>query len=342
MVAAIMAVAAGPALATPGGSGSQGSAPGPGGTPEPASPLGEWRTNAASGEPGQAGYCVAESTYNNGRTLIVGRNGAGEINLAIAMPEAGMPKQRRWPVTIEIDGNFKRERTAIAAGPEMLVIANGSDLELLRRLGTGQRLSISGPQDSVAFKLVGAGRALTEIEKCLAERGLGPSAAGAAPTLPKPLAALLKAAGLGRAQPLPLSHQPAENRAADAAWRLGPIMGGMIENAVSDGRDLAALSEAYGKTLKARCPGRFELSFTPIENLPAAALRTGTARCIDEREQGNRGQVYIPLVLYLTTNQRFTVFFHESAEADRAQADQARDNLAQVLRRLAAKPPRKP
>ncbi|CAK0767924.1 hypothetical protein CCP2SC5_420032 [Azospirillaceae bacterium] len=157
------------------------------------------------------------------------------------------------------------------------------------------------------------------------------------PVFPKSLQAILRAAGLKDIQPLPLAAGAANERPADFVWRYGSVLGGMLENTVSDGRDLVALTKSYLDMLKTVCEGTFSAKPDPIEALPAATLRTATVEC-----SGDKGRAHAALLLYFTRTHLFTVFFHEGGEADQKQTDQARDAIARVIRDLARKPPPPP
>ncbi|MBI1209769.1 MAG: hypothetical protein GC191_21120 [Azospirillum sp.] len=299
-------------------------------------PVGEWQVGAVNDDKGKFSYCVTESRYDNGRNLVIGRNAAGELNIAIGMHEGNLTVGASWQVVLKVDDRLSRQRRAAAASKALLVIANGRDEDLFAALGTGHVLSLEGPADSVAFQLKGTGKTLRALKKCAEEQGQGAARAQAGPAqapMPQALATILKLAGLEQVQAISLAGMPPAERPADVAWSLGPVFGGMLESSVSDGRALPALSEAYVKTLKVRCAGAFESKFEPVENLPTAALRTAVATCSDDK-----GRVHVSLLLYLTRSKLFTVFFHEAAAENKAEADRARDAIAAVIRKLAAKP----
>lgn len=182
----------------------------------------------------------------------------------------------------------------------------------------------------------------TESVSPLVGSGSRGESGGKRPAIPQALGAVLAMAGLKDITPLSLAGIPPEQRPADFAWRVGSLFGGVRETQVSDNRDLAALTTAYMQALKRRCAGPFVSELGTVETVGTIALRPGFANCGSVRE-GKNEIVHVSMAFYLTHTRLFTVFFHESPEAERATADQIRDRLIAVIRELAEQaPPEKP
>lgn len=307
--------------------------------PTPAGVVGGWKGGPAK-ENG-ADYCVQEARFSSGHLLMVGRTRTGEVNLALGIPGAALPVGERWKVTVAVDGADSRERVATAASKALLVIGMGFDAEFFDRLKKGKTLTLKASADDIALQLSGTGKALGELEKCAAalpEAGTAgkvasglPGGAGA-PPFPETLTAILAAAGLREVQTLAFPDLPPEKRPADYAWRVGKVLGGMRERNVPPGTDFDEITTAYAGALKDRCKGGGTVTQTPVERLTGVTLRSAAVDCAGE---DGKGGVHVALVSYLSDAHLFAVFFHESAPAHKAEADDIRDRLAQVFRNVA-------
>lgn len=298
-----------------------------------------------------ADYCVQEARFSSGHLLIIGRTKAGEVNLALGIPGGGLPVGERWKVTVTADGAAPRERQAVAASKGLLVVGMGFDTEFYDRLKRGKTLNLKSAADDIAFQLSGTAKALGELEKCAAglpdPKAGGKVASGApggagAPPFPETLAAILGAAGLREVQTLAFPDVPADQRPADYAWRVGRVLGGVRERIVPEGTSFDEVSTKYAQALRDRCKGAGSLNNGPIERHPGVSLRSATVNCEGE---GGKGAVHVAIVSYLSDANMFAVFFHEAVPAHKAEADDIRDRLTAVFRRVAqqeAAPPPAP
>ncbi|WP_207477861.1 hypothetical protein [Arenibaculum pallidiluteum] len=312
---------------------------------EPAAPAADWRITQVAGQGGALAYCVAEARYSNGLALIVARTPRGEVNLAVGIPKAGLTKGTKFPLTVSLDGKIQRRLEGVANEQDLIVVPTGTDSELFDGMRRGNRLSIQGPQDTAVFQLKGTGKALGELRTC-SERGAGGKPAGARsagaqqgqppgpPPIPDALRMLLVQAGIEQIQLLDLSRLPPEQRPADFAWRVGPVYSGVREIQAPPDATLDKLSEVYLGGLKERCPGPFVANPAATSTVAGIDIRTAEATC---DQQGR--QITVAMLFYLTKNRLFTVFFNEAGEAEKAQAVKIRDDIAGVVRRLAAAPP---
>ncbi|HYG87432.1 MAG TPA: hypothetical protein VD978_14330 [Azospirillum sp.] len=301
-------------------------------------PDGEWRVGPVNALNGTFAYCVAENRYVSGHALVIARNTPGELNIAVGIPGAQLPKDQQWDVTMTVDDAPSRQRLAVAMQPDMLVIPQGKDDELFEKLQRGRQLAIVSASDRVAFQLKGTKKALGELKDCAekgkpAEKPKPAPQAGKTP-FPDALGEILAAAGLREAKPVSFDDMPEDKRVADYAWRIGRIFGGVRERTVGDDATLLDLTNAYVDALKARCSGKANATLGAVEVLQGVEIRTGAVDCQAEGEQ-----LHVALTFYLTGSRLFTTFFHEGTGADAPVADKARDNITAVLRRLAGKQP---
>ncbi|CAO3430160.1 hypothetical protein [Azospirillum doebereinerae] len=301
-----------------------------------------WEGGAAKDKDGKFAYCVIEGGFTSGHVLMIARSQKGETNLGIGIPGAQLPPGEKWPVKVEVDGKFKRERVAIAPQPDMLVVSNGKDEELVTALMNGKELVVSSASDRIAFVLKGTKKVLADLKTCVDKNGDVPpikTSTGTRPPqppqarLPEGLAGLLAAAGVRDAELVPMDKVPADQRPADVAWRFGPIVGGIRERVVGEGPHLDELSAAFAESMKARCEGTGTVTLNPSEPAGTVALRTGAVDCAMPQ-----GTLHVSLTFLLSQGRLFTVLFHEAGEPDVALADKVRDNLAQVLRKAGSNP----
>lgn len=325
-----------PALPPPATQAAPGkAAPGKGG---PAELEDGWEGGAARDKEGKFAYCVIEGRYNSGHVLMIARSPRGETNLGIGIPGANLPRGEEWPVKISIDGKLNRERVAIAPQPDMLVVPSGRDEELVNALMAGKELVVSSSADRIVFVLSGTKKVLTDLKTCVEKQGNVPPIKTSTGTrvskLPPGLIDLLAAAGVRNPEPVSLENVPKEQRPADVAWRYGPIVGGLRERVVEPGSKLEELSQTFTDTMKQRCEGKGTANLGPSETVGALTIRTGAVDCAL-----SQGTLHVSLTFIISQSRLFTVVFHEAAEADVALADSVRDNIAQVLKQVAANPP---
>jgi hypothetical protein len=301
-----------------------------------------WDGGAAKKKDGSFAYCVAEGEFTSGHVLMFARSPKGETNIGIGIPGADLPKGGEWPVTIEVDKKLKRERTAVASQPDMLVVSNGKDDELINALMGGNELVVSSASDRIVFKLAGTKKVLSDLKTCVDKGGNVPpiKVAAGRPAdkdrknrLPEGLDSLLTAAGVHDAELVPMDKVPQDRRPADIAWRFGPIVGGIRERAVGEGARIDELSDGFAEAMKQRCEGTPTVALNQSEQAGAVWLRTGSVDCAMPQ-----GKLHVTLNFLLSQRRLFTVIFHEAGEPDVQLADKVRDNLAQVLRRAGVAP----
>lgn len=301
-----------------------------------------WEGGAAKDKDGKFAYCVIEGGFTSGHVLMIARSQKGETNIGIGIPGAGLPPGEQWPVTVTVDGKLKRERVAIAPQPDMLVVSNGKDEELVTALMNGKELVVASASDRIAFALKGTKKVLADLKTCVDKGGNVPpikTSTGVKPPvppqarLPEGLAGLLTAAGVHDAELVSMDKVPVDQRPADVAWRFGPIVGGIRERVVAEGAALDELSGAFADSMKARCEGTGTVALNATEQAGAIALRTGAVDCAMKQ-----GTLHVSLTFLLSRARLFTVLFHEAAEGDVALADKVRDNLTQVLRKAGTAP----
>lgn len=301
----------------------------------------EWASGPVVDQKGKFLYCVAENRTPAGQALVLGRSPNGELNLAIGIPGAGMTRGQGWPVKVSVDGALNRKRQAQAAEPELLVIQNGADEELIDAIAHGKVLTVEGPSDSLAFRLKGSGKAIRDLKKCTDDaragtvgKPLGRIDAEAAPaTLPPGVREILAQAGFKKVDLLPAAAAPAGLAPVQAVWRVGPVTAGISESQAGADTTLPTLSEQMATRLKPGCGDAFEVRWQEPEVLTAAALRKATVRCAP----GGKPQRLL-LLFYLTRTSIFTAIFHQAAEAEAAAADRDHAAVTAVIRKAAAEP----
>jgi hypothetical protein len=308
-------------------------------------PVGDWRGGAVPDSNGNFAYCTVQNRFDNNLVLIIARNPKGENGLAIGIPGAKMVKGTQFQMSVRVDETVKRNLMGVAQEPDLLVVSTGKDDELYESMRKGSRLIMQGPTDTAIFQLRGTGKALGELKTCAQKGGnIGTAQPGApnaqggqkpdAVVLPETLRAILNAAGLGKAVPLSLAGIPEDRRPAEYAWKIGPVIGGVREKPAPAEASFESLTIDYLDALKQRCSGTFTATPNPIETLSRVTLRTANVSCTPAE-----GKINVSILFYKSQGDIFTVFFHEAADADVALANQARDGLTQVVRKLGSEQP---
>jgi hypothetical protein len=315
-------------------------------TSAPPAPVGQWAGGPVT-PPGAGGpaYCATQNQYDSGLALVLARNPQGETNIGISVPGAEFAQGTRFPVQVSVDGGTERQFDAVAADGSMILIQTGRDGELYEQLRRGSRLTVRGPDDDAIFALKGTSQALADLQTC-AERiasgapaqgpgqaqgqAQGPGQGQARPPLPPSLAAVLARSGLTEVQVLNLDAMPQDKRPADYAWRFDGVFGGVREFDTEPGATIAELSEQYLASMKQACPGTFEAVPAEPTQVGQVGIRTAEATCTATDRKIN-----VSMLLYLTGNGIFTVFFNEADDSARQRAVEARDGLARAIRELA-------
>ena len=308
--------------------------PGDDGEGEPASPLSGWRVGPVATIDGGVLYCVAESRFDNGQSLVIARSRRGEINIGIGAPAAHLTKGAAWPVTVMVDTDFKRDRKAVAADADMLVIANGADSRLVEALTQGGTLTIRGPKDTVAFRLKDTSKAMPDLTTCVDQvvAGKPPAPLGSVASsprqLPPALKRLLAEAGFRKIGLMAGSAAPQGLGPADYVWKTETVTAGMTEFRPEPGRSLASLGDDALARLRPRCSGHLVAKDIETENLPGGSFRLVDVDCAPASGTGAQ----IAFLFELGRGGLFKQFFFESASASAAGKD--RGAIADVLKQI--------
>ncbi len=294
-------------------------------------PVGEWNGRLVMDEEtGAFSYCAIETRFDQGFSAIIAQNSASETNIAIAFGDPRLAMDQKYEIRIAIDGRMQKNVDAFAADPKVLVAPTGNDPQFLDALAHGKTLSLTGSADGVEFQLGNIAQPMADLAACV-------EAATPKPTktldkddgnlIPKPLAVILRAAGLGKAEIVDLPGSPDE-RPIDYAWNFGRMLGGAEQMTLKPGEDFIRKSMAYIDTLAPLCPGTFSQEVGTPENLGNIRIMEADMACL-----GGPRETSASLVFY-QVGDAMTVFFHEAALADRAMADAARTNILHVLHYL--------
>ena len=297
-----------------------------------AAPLGDWRVGPVVTKDGAFAYCIAESRFDNGQSLVIARSRQGEINIGLGMPSAHLSKGAAWTVTVAVDDDFKRERQAVAADPDMLVIANGADSRLLDALTHGDKLTIRGPKDTIAFQLKNTNKAMPALKTCVEQARAGrPAAALGAVSasslqLPPVLKQLLAEAGFKKLGLMTASAAPRGLGPADYLWKVETVTAGMAETRSERNRSLGELADAVLDRLRPRCARDFTVRESESANLPGGSFRSTEVACTT----GSGATSTIAFLFQLGRAGLFKQFFFEAPTAEAAKHD--RDAVASVLK----------
>lgn len=341
--------AQGPAAGTVGAAPQAGAAR-PAATPpkpgKPGIPKGEWQVGPQVYTDGTFRMCSAGTEFDNNLGLVFLREPNAPMHMVLIIPGAQIPPGRRGSVKLSIDNKISRDLAALTQ-PSALSIGLGNDAELQKGLTTGNVLTIELPGDAFSFQLKGTTKAINDLTTCVDQ--------GAAGTLqlPKPtepmiapsLAKLLMDAGLSNARAIPVDKIPPQQRPGDYAWQIGDkVLGSVRSVPMGDAAgDFNKVADTYMENLKRSCEGTYTPSLAAAEKLPAYQLRSGTVSC-----DANGTKIHVAVILQLIELPKqqgqeqairvLNIFSHESADADKAQADAAAAGIVKVLREKGKEP----
>ncbi len=131
-------------------------------------PVEKWEIESVSDDGDDiVDFCLARTYYNNGIIFILARDKFAQQRLALNFPDSRRAVGASYPVTLSIDSGWKSKTTATATGENMLVVTFEDNLDLLRTIGKGYRLTMQSSNDAVEFDLEGAGQALEKLNQCI-------------------------------------------------------------------------------------------------------------------------------------------------------------------------------
>ncbi len=301
---------------------------------EAASPLANWRVGPVVGKDGDFAYCIAESRFDNGHSLVIARSRQGELNIGLGLPSAHLPKGAAWPVSVVVDDSFSRDRQAVAADPDMLVIANGNDTALFEALAHGSTLAIRGPKDTLTFRLTNTNKALPDLKACVDQARAGRAATplgsitASSLQLPPLLKQLLAEAGFKKIGLKAATTAPRGLGPADYVWTVNGVTAGMAESRNGRSQGLTNLSDTAIERLRDRCARTFRVTEGASVNLPGGTIRVADAECVESAG----APTYIAFLFELGRAGTFRSFFFEAATSAAAARD--RDAVAGVLKQL--------
>jgi hypothetical protein len=314
---------------------------------KPGTLKGEWKLQPQVFTDGSFKMCAVGAEFDNNLHLLFLRNPSKNTQMVLGIPGAQMPPGQRTGVKLSVDGKVTRELGAIVSQPNALAIGLGDDAELMKALGSGSVLSIEVPGDTASFQLKGTTKALSDLGSCV-DKGVAGTLQLPPPSEPvidPSLAKMLVDAGLQSARAIPVDKIPPQQRPGDYAWQIGDKVLGSVRSfpLAEAAGDFAKVSDTYAEQLKKSCEGTYTPAFSNIEALPGYKLRTGTVTC---DTNGNKIHVAVVMQFIELPKQQgqeqalrvLNVFSHESADAEKAQADNAMQAIAKVLREKGKEP----
>jgi hypothetical protein len=306
---------------------------------KPAQLKGDWSVSMAKGEKDAFAYCLMRGSYSNGLQLAVALSPKKEVNIGVNVPDAGFKDGEHHPMAIAVDDLIRKEGPGFAPQPDLIMVPVGADSKVLTALRRGKVLSVEGPEDVAHFSLKGTSKALASLQDCV-DVGTGkkkapdPALAGGAPGkgekkgFPQSLLALLKDAGLKDVEPVAI---PDPSKAPiDFGWKTNGIMGGLRERPVPADMTLEKMRDVIEAGYKKECANMFQSSSTPVETLPGVKLSTVDVSC----QIGDK-VAHVALLIYLTDTKLFSLFMHEGQNELKAKAVEAREAIANAIRKLA-------
>lgn len=286
---------------------------------------------------GVFGFCLGEQPYADGRKLTLALSPKEEINIGVTILGAGFKRGARYDVALIVGEGKPRKIRTQALDETTLLLQMGGNAAFQKSLLEAKALTIGAGKKTEVFSLPPMDRFFGTLKKCIAENE-NKTFSTVENDFPPKILALLESAGLPSVKPLSLGDVPPEKRPADYVWQTGSVIGGIKERRAPKDQKLFDLIGLHLKGLEKECDGSFKASVEKEQKGPGVAMRLAEASCGPKAPQQGE-TVTVALVLYLTDAGLFTIFTHEGAGADKAEALAARNKVAKALMNLAKEAP---
>jgi hypothetical protein len=129
------------------------------------SKAGLWSIRAVFRDPGPFDHCSANARYKSGTTVSIIAYRSGNWRLWFAHPSWPDRGSQRFPAQLEVDGRTVLERDGNFKGRNAYIDLGG-DINKVKALMRGKRMSVVTPSGTSRFSLNGTFRATVEAARC--------------------------------------------------------------------------------------------------------------------------------------------------------------------------------
>lgn len=267
-------------------------------------------------------HCLIQNRFDNGTTFILAKNTDNIYRLALQFPHENLVLQKSYSVDILIDDKKYATATALVASPSVLAIALPNNPAMIKKIGRGNTLTISGPKDMVQFALKGTAKAVTQLNGCNGKTTPPPAVSKKFDRLPLWLENILVNIKMTDIKTIQIDNN--QNLPLDYAWVSPEIFGGVkmmpYDNTKQDSKDLV---QNYINIIEQLCSGDFLAE-------PSASRKTNTTEfqpydVVCSNDVGDT----ITSLLFGIEEKMITVFFFESNASGKSM--EKRNALIKIL-----------
>ena len=137
---------------------------------------GDWTGGAYRLANGSFSHCHIAKAYEKGVVLAIALTDENEINLLVVKKSWELTLNRKYKVSLSIDGEYLDHSNAIAIDNTSMQIDLGNRADIFEKLRLGNMLVVEGEHDKFDFNLKGSNKALGKVKECV------DSASSAAPS----------------------------------------------------------------------------------------------------------------------------------------------------------------
>ena len=305
---------------------------------------------AVPGQPRRFSHCGIALAAPEGDSLIFAMDGDAALTLAVVGADRSLPAGTTLTAEIRIDALAPVTLPAIAAAGGLILLPTGADTPLLGNLRAGRALEVALGDTVMSFTLDGTFRALSALDACVVAAATfdGPlpqamlpgadAAPQAGPASPPvdgmsrlALERLLAAAGIEGAHFPSAAEVDADGLGLSHVWQVGPVVGGLRQEARSPEPDLEAFAARFIDHLRGRCRGDSVVDVGETE--PAAdsyAVKPARLQCTVG------GVTSFVALVFALDGDHYSVFFHEGPQGSSDIARDMTDRIETLIRELIA------
>lgn len=128
---------------------------------------GDWTGGAYRLADGSFSHCHIAKAYDDGIVLAIALTDENEIFLLIAQESWALSLNRKYSVSLSIDGEYLEDSVAIAIDQTSMQIDFGDRTDIINRLRLGNRLVVESDHGEMFFNLRGTNKALGKVKECV-------------------------------------------------------------------------------------------------------------------------------------------------------------------------------
>ena len=129
---------------------------------------GDWTGGAYRLANGTFSHCHIAAAFEKGVVLAIALTDENEINLLVVKESWELSLNRKYKVSLSIDGEDVEHSNAVAIDSTSIQIDLGDRADIFKKLRLGNMLVIQSEHDQLFFNLKGTNKALGIVKECVA------------------------------------------------------------------------------------------------------------------------------------------------------------------------------